>query len=84
MKLHLFAEWSGYALGLIAVIAFALAVVAAASGFTGWAVVAAVTFMVAVAGGLALIGGTIRHDMKQRRHTPRFPLPGGTAWPVKP
>lgn len=84
MKLHLFTEWFGYALGLVAVIAFALAVVAAASGFTGWAVIAAVTFMVAVASGLALVTGAVHHDHKQRRHAPRFPLPGGTAWPVKP
>jgi hypothetical protein len=84
MKLHLFAEWIGYALGLLAVIAFALAVVAAASGFGGWAVVAAVTFMIAVTLALALVGGTVWHDLRQRRHTPRFPLPGGTAWPVKP
>ncbi|WP_137873670.1 hypothetical protein [Rhodococcus sp. Q] len=84
MKLHLFAEWIGYTLGLLAVIAFALAIVAAASGFAGWAVVAAVTFMIAVTLALALVGGTVRHDHRQRRHTPRFPLPGGTAWPVKP
>ncbi|EME18927.1 hypothetical protein [Rhodococcus triatomae] len=84
MKLHLFAEWFGYALGLLAIIAFALAVVAAASGYAGWAVVAAVTFMVAVAVGLAVVAGTVRHDHRQRRHTPRFPLPGGRAWPVKP
>ncbi|MGW0045399.1 hypothetical protein [Rhodococcus sp. NPDC003348] len=83
MKLHLFAEWVGYALGLIAVISLAMAVVAAASGFTGWAVVAAVVFMVSIAAGLGLVGGTVHHDHRQRRHAPRFPLPGGTAWPVK-
>lgn len=83
MKLHLFTEWAGYALGLIALITLALAVVAAASGYAGWAVVAAVAFMIALALGLGLVGGTVRHDHRQRRHTPRFPVPGGTAWPVK-
>lgn len=83
MKLHLFAEWFGYSLGLIAVITFAMAVVAAASGFGGWALAAGVVCLVSIAAGLSIVSGTVHHDHRQRRHTPRFPLPGGIAWPVK-
>lgn len=83
MKMHLFAEWFGYALGLIAVITFALAVVALASGFGGWALVAGIVCVVSVGLGLGIVTETVHHDHKQRRHAPRFPLPGGTAWPVR-
>ncbi|MFF0817288.1 hypothetical protein ACFYVR_19325 [Rhodococcus sp. NPDC003318] len=81
MKLHLFSEWSGYVLGLAAVITFALAVVAMASGFEGWALVAGIACLASLAVGLSVVGGALHHDHKQRRHEPRFPLPGGLAWP---
>lgn len=81
MKLHLFSEWTGYALGLVAVITFAFTVVAMASGYEGWALVSGIACLVSVALGLSLVTGAVHHDHKQRRHEPRFPLPGGLAWP---
>ncbi|MFD4180991.1 hypothetical protein [Rhodococcus sp. NPDC058514] len=82
-KLSLFSEWVGYALGLVALLTFALTVVAAASGFTGWAIVAGLVCVACLLIGSSIVSSAVRHDHKVHQHTPRFPLPGGERWPVR-
>lgn len=72
MKLNLFAAWFGYALILVSVISLALFLVAAGSGYGGWAVVAGSVGVVAAAAAMATIGGTAHHDHKVHRETPNL------------
>ncbi|MFC9787418.1 hypothetical protein [Rhodococcus sp. NPDC127528] len=81
-KLSLFSEWVGYALGLVALLTFALTLLAAASGFVGWAIVSAAICVASLLIGSSIISGAVRHDRRVHQHTPRFPLPGGDAWRV--
>ncbi|MFC7449413.1 hypothetical protein [Rhodococcus daqingensis] len=82
-KLSLFSEWVGYALGLVALLTFALTLLAHASGFTGWAIVAGLVCVACLLIGSSIVSSAVRHDRRVHQHTPRFPLPGGDRWPVR-
>ncbi|MFC4605228.1 hypothetical protein [Rhodococcus kronopolitis] len=73
MKLNIFATWTGFMLGLLAVATLGLFLVAAGSGYGGFAVIAGVTCLVAIASAVGVVGGTIHHDHKLNLQTPHFP-----------
>lgn len=72
MKLNLFAAWVSFALALLSVVSLGAFLVAAGSGYGGWAVIAGSLCVVGVAGAMALMGGTVRHDHKVHRETPHI------------
>ncbi|MEV0947992.1 hypothetical protein [Rhodococcus sp. NPDC049939] len=72
MKLNLFAAWVSFALVLMSVAALGLFLVAAGSGFGGWAVIAGSVCVVGVAAAMALYGGTVRHDHRLHQETPHI------------
>ncbi|WP_068277535.1 hypothetical protein [Aldersonia kunmingensis] len=72
MSLNIFAGWAGYVLALIAVVSAGSFLVAAGYGFTGWALIAALIFVGAVALAVGIVGGTVHHDHKLHRETPHM------------
>ncbi|MCX5041836.1 hypothetical protein OG921_01340 [Aldersonia sp. NBC_00410] len=72
MSLNIFAGWAGYLLALVAVISLAGFLVAAGYGFTGWAVISGICFVGAVLLGVAIVGGTVRHDHRLHQDTPHM------------
>jgi hypothetical protein len=72
MSLNIFAGWAGYLLALVAVVSLAGFLVAAGYGFTGWAVIAGICFVGAALLGVAIVGGTVRHDHRLHQDTPHM------------
>lgn len=72
MKLNLFVSWLGYGLILVAVISLGMFLVAAGSGYGGWAVIAGSVGVVAAATAMATVGGAAYHDRKLHRETPHL------------
>ncbi|MBH0123027.1 hypothetical protein ACWDUD_29225 [Rhodococcus sp. NPDC003382] len=72
MKLNLFVAWAGYTLGLLAIACLALFLLAAGYGHTGPAIVAGISTLVVAGIAMAMIGGTIHHDHKVHRVTPKL------------
>lgn len=75
MKLNLVTSWIAYAIGLIAVALLAMCLVAIASDFDGWALIAGFTCMGLIGVGLGFIAGVVHHDRHLHRASPSFPLP---------
>lgn len=76
MKLNLVTSWVAYALGLVAVALIAMFVVAIASGFEGWALIAGFVCIGLIGLGLGFVAGVVRHDRHLHRELPKFVLPG--------
>ncbi|NGP09119.1 hypothetical protein G6038_27325 [Rhodococcus sp. 14C212] len=72
MKLNLFVAWTGYMLALLSIVSLAAFLFAAGSGNGGWALVAGVVCVVAVATAIAMIGSTVHHDHRLHRETPHL------------
>lgn len=72
MSLNIFAGWAGYLLALVAIVSLAGFLVAAGYGFTGWAIISGIVFVGAAALGVAIVGGTVRHDHRLHQDTPHM------------
>lgn len=72
MKLNLFAAWASYFLVLVTVVCLGGFLVAAGSGYGGWALIAGVAGVACVGLAVALYGGTVRHDHKVHRESPHL------------
>ncbi|BAH50077.1 MULTISPECIES: hypothetical protein [Rhodococcus] len=72
VKLNLFAAWVSFALVLLSVVCLGGFLVAAGSGQGGWAVISGSLCVVALAGAMALYGGTVRHDHRLHHETPHL------------
>ena len=70
MKLNLFSAWATFALVLVSIVALAGFLVAAGSGFGGWAVLTGVICLGSVAAAAVLLGTTRHHDHRLHRPTP--------------
>lgn len=72
MKLNTFAGWAGYGLALAAFASLAGFLVAAGTGYLGWAIVAGSICVVAIALAAAIVGGTVHHDHRVHQDTPHI------------
>ena len=70
MSLNIYAGWTGYALILVAFASLAAFLVAAATGFMGWAIIAGAVCVVAITCAAAVVGGAVRHDHRRHHETP--------------
>ncbi|MFD4292223.1 hypothetical protein ACFWPA_06690 [Rhodococcus sp. NPDC058505] len=73
MSLNIVAGWVGFACALLAVISMGTFLVAAGSGYGGWAALAGGVFLLTVATAVTVVGGTVRHDRKLGLDVPHFP-----------
>ncbi|QBJ95777.1 hypothetical protein ERC79_07230 [Rhodococcus sp. ABRD24] len=72
MTLNDFAGWAGYGLALLGIATLGLFLVAAGSGFGGWALIAGLASLVLLAGSAGIFGGVTHHDHKVHHSTPHM------------
>lgn len=76
MRLNLFTGWLAYFLGLCAIALVGIFLVAAASGFDGWALIAGFVCVGLIGVDIGFVSGVVHHDRRVHRELPKFPLPG--------
>ena len=72
MKLNIFAGWVGYLAVLGSFFSLAGGLVAAGTGHTQLAIIAAISFVIFVGVGISVVGSTIHYDHKMHRDIPHL------------
>jgi len=72
MKLNIFAGWLGYVAVLGSFFSLATGLVAAGTGNTSYAILAAIGFVLFAGLGLSVVGSTIHYDHKMHRDVPHL------------
>jgi hypothetical protein len=72
MKLNIFAGWVGYVAVLGSFFSLASGLVAAGTGHTQLAIIAAICFVIFAGVGITVVGSTVHYDHKMHRDVPHL------------
>ena len=72
MKLNIFAGWVGYLAVLGSFFSLAAGLVAAGTGHTNFAILAAAAFVIFAVAGISVVGTTVHYDHAHHRDIPHL------------
>jgi hypothetical protein len=73
MSLNIVAGWVAFGCVLLTAVTLGMFLVAAGSGYSGWAALAGSACVLAILTAIVVVGATVRHDRKANKEMLHFP-----------